>query len=184
MRLETDRLVLREWRDADKRLWADIIGDPHVRRFYPRLGTYADAEAAIERARQCQREHGFSLMAVDCKKDGAFIGMIGMVPFDEALRNHVPTAPRVEIGWQLSKDYWGQGYAPEGARAVLDYAWNTIKLEEVVAITSWHNKPSQRVMEKIGMTRDPLGDFDHPGIPEAHKLRLHVLYRIRNPQLW
>ena len=64
---------------------------------------------------------------------------------------------------------------------MLDFAWNEAKLDEVVAITSWHNTPSRRVMEKIGMTRDPLGDFDHPNIPEGHKLRLHVLYRVRNP---
>ena len=183
MRLETDRLVLREWREADKRLWADIIADPIVRRFFPGRGSYADAEAGIEKARLRLRENGFSLMAAERKQDGAFIGMIGMVPFDEAMRNAIPGAPRVEIGWQLNKDFWGQGYAPEGARALLDFAWNTAKLEEVVAITSWHNTPSRRVMEKIGMTRDPLGDFDHPKVPEGHKLRLHVLYRIRNPLL-
>ena len=183
MRLETERLVLREWRDADKRLWADIIGDPHVRRFYPATGSYADAEAGIEKARQRLRDDGFSLLAVERKEDGAFIGMLGLVTFDEVMRNAIPGAPRVEIGWQLAQDFWGQGYAPEGARAMLDFAWNEAGLDEVVAITSWHNKPSRRVMEKIGMTRDPLGDFDHPAIREGHKLRLHVLYRVRNPSL-
>jgi RimJ/RimL family protein N-acetyltransferase len=183
MRLETERLVLREWRESDKRLWANIIGDPHVRRFFPGLGSYADAEAGIEKAKLRLREHGFSLMAVERKADGVFMGMLGMVPFDEPLRNAIPGAPRVEIGWQLGQDFWGNGYAPEGARAMLDFAWNTARLDEVVAITSWHNAPSQRVMEKIGMTRDPLGDFDHPNVPEGHKLRLHLLYRVKNPLL-
>jgi len=183
VRIETERLLLREWREADKRLWADIIGDPHVRRYFPGVGSYADAEAGIERARERLREHGFSLMAVERKADSVFMGMLGLVPFDEAMRNAIPGAPRVEIGWQLGQDFWGQGYAPEGARAMLDFAWRQARLDEVVAITSWHNAPSRRVMEKIGMTRDPLGDFNHPAIRDGHRLQLHVLYRISNPEL-
>lgn len=183
MRLETERLLLREWRDSDKRPYADIIGDPHVRRFYVATGSYADAEAGIEKARTRLRDNGFSLMALERKEDGAFLGMLGMVPFDEPMRNAIPGAPRVEIGWQLSQDYWGQGYAPEAARAVLDFAWRVPKLPEVVAITSWHNQPSRRVMEKIGMTYDNRGDFEHPNVPDGHRLKLHVLYRIKNPLL-
>jgi RimJ/RimL family protein N-acetyltransferase len=182
VRLETERLVLREWREGDKALYAEVIGDPVVRRFYPSVGTLADASAGIDRAIQRLTDLGFSFLALERKADNRFLGMLGMAPFSDALRFTIPGAPRVEIGWQLGKEFWGNGYAPEGARAMLDFAWNNLTLPEVVAITYEGNRPSQRVMEKIGMQRDPHGDFMHPDIPEGHQLRPHVLYRIANPQ--
>ena len=90
--------------------------------------------------------------------------------------------PRVEIGWQLDKAVWGQGLAPEGARAWLDYGWNMLKLEEIVAFTAAINLPSQRVMEKIGMSREASDDFDHPALAPGHSLLKHVLYRIKAPR--
>lgn len=183
MRLETERLVLREWRDADKPLYAEIIADPVVRRFFPEVGTYADADAGIERARQRLRDIGYSFFAVERKSDGRFLGMLGMAPFRDELRLAIPGAPEVEIGWQLGQAYWGQGYAPEGARAMLDFAWRSLRLTEVVAITYAGNLPSRRVMEKIGMRHDPDSNFDHPDVPQGHRLRPHVVYRILNPVL-
>lgn len=183
MRLETERLVLREWRDDDKALYAEIIADPVVRRFFPTLGTYADADAGIERAQQRLADIGYSFLAVERRADGQFMGMLGMAPFRDELRLAIPGAPPVEIGWQLGQAFWGQGYAPEGARAMLDFAWWRLRLPEVVAITYEGNLPSRRVMEKIGMSYDPRGDFQHPDVPEGHRLRPHVLYRIANPAL-
>jgi RimJ/RimL family protein N-acetyltransferase len=183
VRLETDRLILRQWRESDKRRYADIIGDPEVRRFFPAVGTYADADAGIERAKQRLRDFGFSFLAVERKEDGVFMGMLGMAPFRDELRAAIPTTPVVEIGWQLGRQFWGQGYAPEGAQAFLDYAWAPLRLPEVVAITYEGNWPSRRVMEKIGMARDPRADFQHPDVPPGHKVRPHVLYRIANPAL-
>lgn len=183
MRLETERLILRDWREADKPLYAEIIGDPVVRRFFPSTGTPADAAAGIDRAQQRLLDHGFSFLAVERKADGRFMGMLGMAPFSDTLRAAIPGAPAVEIGWQLGKGFWGQGYAPEGARAMLELAWWKLRLTEVVAITYQGNWPSRRVMEKLGMVHDPRGDFVHPDIPEGHRLRPHVLYRIANPAL-
>ena len=183
MRLETDRLVLREWLEADKPRYAEIIADPVVRRYFPEVGTYADADAGIERARQRLVEHGYSFLAVERRSDGQFMGMLGMAPFRDELRLAIPGAPMVEIGWQLGQSFWGHGYAPEGARAMLDFAWRTFRPPEVVAITYKGNLPSRRVMEKIGMRRDPDADFEHPDMPQGHRLRPHVLYRIANPAL-
>jgi RimJ/RimL family protein N-acetyltransferase len=183
VKLETERLILRPWREADKKLYAAVIGDPEVRRFFPAVGTYADADAGIERAKQRLDSFGFSFLAVERKQDGAFMGMLGMAPFRDELRAAIPTNPAVEIGWQLGKQFWGQGYAPEGARAFLDYAWMPLGLPEVVAITYEGNWPSRRVMEKIGMTHDPRGSFEHPDVPSGSKVRSHVLYRIMNPAL-
>ncbi|MDB5541459.1 MAG: Acetyltransferase [Devosia sp.] len=181
MRLETERLVLREWREADKGLYAEIIGDPAVRRFFPSVGTFEDASAGIDRAIQRLAVLGFSFLALERKADSRFLGMLGMAPFSEAVRAAIPGAPEVEIGWQLGQQYWGKGYAPEAALAMLDFAFGTLGLTEVVAITYEGNAPSRRVMEKIGMVHDPEADFLHPDIPDGHQLRPHVLYRIASP---
>ena len=181
MRIETPRLLLRERREEDKALYAKIIGDPHVRRFFPGVGSYADAGTGIERARQRLIDHGFTFLAVERKDDGVFMGMLGMAPLGDELRAVIQSSPGVEIGWQLGREFWGQGFAPEGARAILDFAWNTMQLAEIVAITTRTNLPSRRVMEKIGMTYDPTSDFEHPTVPPGHALRPHVLYRIARP---
>lgn len=89
--------------------------------------------------------------------------------------------PCVEIGWRLARDVWGQGYATEAARAVLDHAFAALALDEVVSLTVLANLPSRAVMERIGMTRSPADDFDHPRLPPGHVLRRHVLYRKRGP---
>lgn len=183
MRLETERLILREWRDADRPLYAQIIADPEVRRFFPEIGSRADADAGIDRAIQRLKDFGYTFLAVERKVDKAFIGMLGMAPFNDAMRLTIPGAPAVEIGWQLGKPYWGQGYAPEGARAMLQFAWWRLALPEVVAITYEGNWPSRRVMEKLGMVHDPRADFLHPDIADGHPLRPHVVYRITNPSL-
>ena len=92
----------------------------------------------------------------------------------------VPFAPCIEVAWRLAPQHWGQGYATEAALASLSFAFGVLHLEEVLAWTTPANRPSRRVMEKLGMTRDPSEDFDHPGLPEGHPLRRHVLYRIRS----
>lgn len=181
MRLETERLALREWRDEDRPLYAEIIGDPLVRRFFPGVGTRADADLGIDRAIQRLADHGFTFLAVERKADAVFMGMLGMAPFTDEMQAAIPGNPKVEIGWQLGKEFWGQGFAPEGARAMLDFAWTRLKLPEIVAITSAINLPSRRVMEKIGMHHDPTADFQHPSVAEGHILRPHVLYRIGHP---
>jgi ribosomal-protein-alanine N-acetyltransferase len=100
---------------------------------------------------------------------------------------HVPDfqahfTPCVEIGWRLAADDWGRGLATEGAKAVVRYAFDALGLDSLVSFTVPANVRSLRVMEKIGMNRDPAEDFDHPNLPEGHALRRHVLYRLRNPR--
>ena len=94
---------------------------------------------------------------------------------------NAPATPAVEIGWRLARDQWGHGYATEAARAVVGYSFGTVGLDELVSMTAVTNQPSRRVMERIGMTRDPRDDFDHPRVPAGHVLRRHVLYRLRRP---
>jgi RimJ/RimL family protein N-acetyltransferase len=89
-----------------------------------------------------------------------------------------PFTPAIEIGWRLDQKFWRCGLAAEGATAVLNFAFSTLKLKEVVAFTSKINYPSMKLMEKIGMRRDEKGDFNHPNLEEGNPLRQHVLYRI------
>ena len=83
-----------------------------------------------------------------------------------------------EIGWRFAHEHWGKGYATEGARAALDFAFERLGWEQVVAFTAASNLRSQRVMERIGMTHDASDDFDHPRLAEDNPLRRLLLYRI------
>lgn len=123
------------------------------------------------------QEHGFGLWAVEIPGVATFAGFVGLsVPRFEA---HF--TPCVEIGWRLAAPYWGRGYATEGARAALEFGFDHLHLDQIVSFTVPDNVRSRRVMEKIGMTHDPADDFDHPNLPEGHRLRRHVLYGIALP---
>ena len=171
--LETERLILRTWEDKDIDPMATINTDSKVCEFVPKLNKLETA-SRIENWIKHYKTHGFSLYAVELKSTGTFIGFLGlMIPSFEA---HIP--PAVEIGWRLSSNHWNQGYATEGAKAVLAYAFDTLQLNEVLSFTVINNKASRRVMEKIGMLYDPADDFEHPNLAEEHPLRQHVLYRL------
>jgi RimJ/RimL family protein N-acetyltransferase len=178
MRIETERLILRPWEERDRAPLAAILGDPHVMRFYTHPRSREEADAWFDKM-VADLATGVTRLAAERKDEGVLLGLVGLA----AIEFEIPTAPATEIGWVLGSSCWGKGYAPEAAQACLDYAFTTLGLPEVVAFTTHQNLPSQRVMEKIGMRRDPSADFDHPRIPEGHPLRPHVLYRIANPQL-
>lgn len=182
VRLETANLVLRPWEDRDRAPMAAIQGDPHVRRFFPRVMTPEEVDADIDNAQAKWREGGFHTQAAELRSTGELIGLIGINHIPEAIRAAIPGRPPVEIGWVLASRFWGRGYAREGAAAWLAYAWS-IGVDEVVATTSALNLPSRRVMEKLGMRRDPAGNYERPTVPEGNPLRPHLLYRIANPSL-
>lgn len=171
--METERLILREWRDEDRDPFFALNSDPAVMEFLP-AGTRADSDAAVERMIATQAEHGHCFWAVERKADGAFLGFCGPMPAREPLNE-------VELGWRLAREAWGHGYATEGARASLAWCWANLDTPTVMAITVPANLRSRRVMEKIGLTYVEGGDFDHPALPEGDPLRRHVLYRIRRP---
>lgn len=180
MIIESERLVLRPWQEGDRDAYAALMGDPHVRRFYPSALSRSEADTQIERHLSMQALNPLHFRAAFLRDNGAFVGMIGLATIEEAFRSAIPTHPELEIGWVFNSAYWGQGLATEGARAFFDAAW-TLGIPEIVAFTAHINKPSQRVMEKAGMTRDLEADFEHPAVATDHPLRPHVLYRISNP---
>ncbi|OEO33128.1 hypothetical protein VW23_008070 [Devosia insulae DS-56] len=183
MRLETERLVLRSWESRDHAPLAAVLGDPEVRRFYPTIATPGQARAQLEFSIEKQAAVGFHFGAAELRSTGQFVGLVGIGYIPDETRAAIRGQPAVEIGWQFDKAFWGQGFAPEGARAWLDYGFTTLKLPEIVAFTFTGNVPSQRVMAKIGMVRDADADFEHPKLAPGHPLRAHVVYRISNPAL-
>jgi RimJ/RimL family protein N-acetyltransferase len=149
--------------------------DPAVMEFVPACLSPGESNKLVDRAENHFRERGFGPFAAERRRDGTFIGFIGLsVP-----RFMAHFTPCVEIGWRLASEFWGQGLATEGARAALRYGFETLALDEIVSFTVPANARSRRVMEKLGMTRDPADDFAHPGLPEGHPMRRHVLYRIQ-----
>lgn len=175
MLLETPRLLLRPWRPEDLEPFAALNQDPEVMRYYPGPLSLEESRARMERSKAHFDRHGWGCWAVERKGVSPFIGFIGLAEptFQAAF------TPCVEIGWRLAREHWGLGLAPEGAQAVLGFAFGSLGLTEVVSFTSVLNRPSQRVMEKLGMTRDPAEDFQHPLLAPDHPLCLHVLYRIK-----
>lgn len=172
--LRTDRLLLRRWLASDRVPFAALNADPTVTEYLPTVLSRQESDAFIARAESHFDQHGFGLWAVEVPGVAPFAGFLGlsMPRFDAHF------TPSVEIGWRFGAEHWGRGYATEGARAVLAFGFEMLELEEIVSFTVPVNARSRRVMEKIGMTHDPVDDFDHPSLPDGHRLRRHVLYRI------
>ncbi len=173
--MKTLRLLLREWRPGDLPPFAAMNADTRVMEFFPRPLTTAESDAMAARIQQHFDEHGYGLWAVEIPEVTPFAGFIGL----STPRFTAHFTPCTEIGWRLAAEFWGRGYATEGARAVLDYAFESLRLTEVVSLTAVCNQRSRRVMERIGMTHTPADDFDHPLIPPGDRLSRHVLYRAR-----
>lgn len=176
--LETERLVLRPWRDADRAPFAALNADPEVMEHFPAVLGRLDSDAAAARFRARFDRHGWGLWALEVKGGPAFVGFAGLNPAPDA----APFAPAMEIGWRLAREAWGRGYATEAGRAALRFAFERLRLPEIVSFTTPLNRRSIAVMERLGLARDPRGDFAHPGIPAGHRLSRHVLYRIAAPR--
>jgi ribosomal-protein-alanine N-acetyltransferase len=173
--LGTERLVLRRWREEDVEPLAALNADPVVMEHFPARLSRARTEELVAVIELLFEEHGYGLWALEVRETGAMIGFTGLVP----VLFEAPFTPAVEVGWRLAREAWGHGYATEAAGAALDHGFDEAGLEEVVAITATTNERSMAVMRRLGMHRDPADDFDHPRIPAEHRLRRHVLYRLR-----
>ncbi len=174
---ETERLRLRQWRDADRGPFAALCADPRVMEFLTSDRDRAAADAAIDKWQSRIAQIGWGFWAVELKRINAFIGFAGMqVPAEPH-----PFLPCVEIGWRLAAAHWGSGYATEAGKDVLRIAFEVLSLQEVVASTAIGNRRSSAVMERLGMC-GPDAIFEHPGVPADNSLRRHVLYRLTRKQ--
>lgn len=174
MDLTTERLLLRPWREQDRAAFAHLNQDPMVMEYFPRPLTRDESDAAAVRIQDHIDRNGWGLWAVEVVGGAAFVGFVGLsVP-----RFDAHFTPAIEIGWRLGREHWGRGYASEAAKAALTFAFEKMRLQQIVSFTTPLNIRSIGVMERIGMSRDRGGDFEHPHVQPGHPLRSHVLYRL------
>lgn len=176
--LRTERLLMRRWREEDRRPFAALNADPRVMEFFPAPLSRAESDTLVERIEMGFERHGFGLWALELQEGGGFIGFTGLsIPPFEA---HF--TPAVEVGWRLARSAWGNGYATEAGRAAIIQGFEQLGLEEIVSMTTVRNRRSRAVMERLGMSRDPADDFEFPTLPPGDPLRPHVLYRVRRAE--
>jgi ribosomal-protein-alanine N-acetyltransferase len=159
---------------TDREPFAALNADPLVMEYFPDLLSRLQSDALIEAIESGFAQRGFGLWAVEVRATGTFVGFTGLS--EASFEAHF--TPAVEVGWRLARAAWGKGYATEAAKASLAFGFEEIGLDQIVSFTSAENMRSRAVMERIGMTRNPDDDFEHPGLPNAHRLSQHVLYRI------
>ena len=174
MSLTGPRVKLRQWEEADFDSLAAMNANAEVMEFFPNPLTREQSRVMFDKLRSLIDERRWGLWAVEIQ--GELAGFTGLAKVVFAAH----FTPCVEIGWRFHRKFWGQGHATEAARIALRFAFQDLRLEEVVSFTSLLNKRSQRVMERLGMTTNPKDNFQHPNIPAGHRLSEHVLYRIRN----
>lgn len=177
--LGTPRLVLRRWREADREPFASLNADPVVMEHFPATLARDRSDATVDRLEAAFERDGWGLWAVERQGDGVLLGFTGL-----SRPSQLPHLDgQVEIGWRLAAHAWGRGYATEAAQEVLRFAFDPAgaDLDAVVSFTAGTNERSQALMRRLGMTRDPADDFDHPALPAGSRLRPHVLYRLRRP---
>ncbi|MGN3974628.1 GNAT family N-acetyltransferase [Tsuneonella sp. SYSU-LHT278] len=173
VRIETDRLVLRDWREGDAERFFAGTNTPAVMRW---LGGVMDEEgrqALLDRVSACRARNGFCFWIVERKSDGEVLGFCGLKRADAPGSS---VAGQFEVGWRLREDAWGRGYAREAASAALDAAFDRFGADEVVALTVDGNEASWGLMKRLGMRRREDLDYVDPRFEPP--LRDTIVYSI------
>lgn len=177
--IETERLLLRAWRDDDLDPFAAMGADPEVMRH---LGGVSDRQAArdmIARQQSVEAAQGHCFWAIERRDDASFIGFCGL-----RVGGHggTPVTDELEIGWRLARDAWARGYAREAAQACIEWGWDRTDRARITAWTVPANDASWGLMIRLGMTHRPELDFDHPTFASTHPLCHHLVYAIDRPR--
>jgi RimJ/RimL family protein N-acetyltransferase len=175
--IETERLVLRGWREDDVDAHHAMCGDPAVMAYLGASPSRAESADVVARQQKILAEYGACFWVLERRDTGAFIGWCGIKPGPIG----TPIEGKPEIGWSLVQTQWGEGYAREAADAALAWGWERLSLPTIWAMTVPANLSSRALMERVGMTRVADGDFDHPKLVGDDRLRRHILYRIERP---
>lgn len=175
--LETERLLLRQWKDSDFFPFAQMNADERVMEFFPALLSRQESNEVALRCQSLINERGWGCWAMEEKSTGEFIGFTGLhIPPDD-----LPFMPCVEIAWRMVPRCWGKGLVTEAARAALDVGFEQLNLDEIVSFAVKGNARSLAVMSRLGMVKDA-NNFEHPALPADHKNREHCLYRLSKAQ--
>ena len=170
----TQRLILRPWRESDLKPFASLNADPKVMEFYTHPFIQEESDSLAEKIQWEFSKRGYGFWAVEVPGIADFIGYIGLNYWNLEME----FAPCIDVGWRLALDYWGSGYATEGARAAIRFGFEKLGLNEIVSMATIGNARSHRVMQRLGMTSDSAENFEHPKLPKGHPLSLRVLYRL------
>jgi RimJ/RimL family protein N-acetyltransferase len=172
--IETERLLLRPWQAVDREPFWAMGCDHEVMRYLSGL-IRAESDAVVDRIAAIEADHGHCFWALERKVERDFTGFCGILPPSAPIFEH-------EIGWRLARHAWGQGYAREAAEASLYWAWtNLSEVPAIMAITTQANARSWGLMQRLGMSRQPDEDFDHPEVHEGNPFCPHILLRIHRP---
>jgi ribosomal-protein-alanine N-acetyltransferase len=176
--ITTPRLTLRPWRQDDLPAFAQMNADPQVMKYMFKMLDRRQSDEAAEKLAAHFARHGFGKWAIEAPGVAPFVGCVGTAQ----VSYQTPAAPCVEIGWRMAFDYWGRGYATEAARAALEFGFTKLKLDEIVSFTVPANQSSWMLMERLGMTRSPDEDFNHPLVAPDHPLSRHMLFRLKRTE--
>ncbi|TPG43225.1 N-acetyltransferase [Sphingomonas koreensis] len=178
--IETERLVLRTWREADKPAFHDIINTPAMMAHFGGIAPRAAIDALIDMMIAAQDRDGYSMWAVETKADGALAGICGLrhqIGYPE-----LPVYGELEIGWRIAECWWGQGVAREAAEASLAWGWANTDFARIAAWTSIGNTRSWGLMTRLGMKRHAELDFHHPKVATDDPDGDMIVYAIDRPQ--
>ncbi|MFS4416990.1 GNAT family N-acetyltransferase [Maribacter sp. 2307ULW6-5] len=168
------RLGFRNWTENDLAAFAKLNADVEVMAHFPKTLTERESAELMERFQKHFKKNGYTYFATENRENGELIGFIGLA-FQEYISEFTPA---IDIGWRLKKDAWGKGYATEGARKCLEFAFNTLHLESIIATCTEKNSKSENVMKKIGMEK--MGAFKHPKLREYPEHEKCICYAINN----
>ena len=174
--IESPRLILREW-DTKKDLepFARMNADPLVMQYLPRVLNENASARHIKEFQEHFKKHGFGFYVLEKKDDGEFVGFVGIEHVDFKAN----FTPAIQLAWRLDYEYWGQGYASEAAKAVIEHAFNELNIKELVAFSVHDNERILHIFEKLGLKYQENEDFDYPALKKGHPLGRFVLYKIK-----
>lgn len=169
---ESERLGFRNWKAEDLEAFAKLNADEEVMEHFPKTLSKKEVEILIDKLKNHFTDNGFTYYATEILATKEFIGMIGLA-FQQYKTKFTPA---IDIGWRLKRNAWGKGYATEGAKRCLEYAFNELSIKKVIAVCTIQNEKSEKVMKKIGMKK--VGEFDHPNLVDHPEYERCFCYEI------
>lgn len=170
---KSERLGFRKWSYADLPELAKLNSDEAVMEHFPKTLSKQEVEELLVVLKYHYARNGFTYYATEILETKEFIGMIGL-GFQEYKTKFTPA---IDIGWRLKKAAWGKGFATEGAKRCLEYAFKELGIKKIISVCTIHNTNSEKVMQKIGMTK--IGVFNHPELADYPEHEKHFCYEIK-----
>ena len=166
------RLGFRNWKEEDLVEFAKLNADEAVMEHFPKTLSNNEVIEFIGRLKRHFKENSFTYFATEILETKEFIGMIGLA----RQKYKTKFTPAIDIGWRLKRTAWGKGYATEGAKRCIEYAFNDLAINKIIAVCTVKNGKSENVMKKIGMTKK--GAFNHPELRNHPEYEKHFCYEI------